>query len=42
MFPVAQDAFTRMLSLPLNPSLSDEDVLDVIDAVLEVVRVYQR
>jgi len=41
-FPVAQDSFTRMLSLPLNPSLSDEDVLDVIDAVLEVVRVYQR
>jgi dTDP-4-amino-4,6-dideoxygalactose transaminase len=41
-FPVAQDNFCRILSLPLNPSLTDEDVLDVIDAVREVVSVYQR
>jgi dTDP-4-amino-4,6-dideoxygalactose transaminase len=41
-FPVAQDNFCRMLSLPLNPGLTDEDVLDVIDAVREVVSVYQR
>jgi dTDP-4-amino-4,6-dideoxygalactose transaminase len=41
-FPVAYDSFTRMLSLPLNPRLRDEDVADVIDAVLDVVRVYQR
>ena len=41
-FPVTQENFCRMLSLPLNPGLTDEDVLDVIDAVTEVVRVYQR
>lgn len=41
-FPVAYENFTRMLSLPLNPGLSNEDVLDVIDAVLDVVRIYQR
>lgn len=41
-FPVAYDNFTRMLSLPLSPRLTDDDVLDVIDAVLDIVRVYQR
>jgi dTDP-4-amino-4,6-dideoxygalactose transaminase len=41
-FPIAYDSFTRMLSLPLSPRLSDEDVADVINAVLDVVRVYQR
>ncbi|MCA9038413.1 MAG: DegT/DnrJ/EryC1/StrS family aminotransferase, partial [Planctomycetaceae bacterium] len=35
-FPVAEDAFRRMLSLPLSPSMTDEDVSDVIDAVLEI------
>jgi dTDP-4-amino-4,6-dideoxygalactose transaminase len=41
-FPVAVDNFARMLSLPLNPRMTDDDVLDVIDAVLDVVRVNQR
>jgi dTDP-4-amino-4,6-dideoxygalactose transaminase len=41
-FPVAYDNFTRMLSLPLNPRLSDGDVWDVINAVLDVVRAFQR
>lgn len=41
-FPVAYDSFTRMLSLPLNPGLRDEDVLDVIDAVLDLVRIHHR
>lgn len=41
-YPIAYDNFTRMLSLPLNPRLGDEDVSDVINAVLDVVRVYQR
>lgn len=35
-FPVAEDAFGRIVSLPLDPALKDEDVADVIDAVLEV------
>ncbi len=34
--PVAADAFTRMLSLPLHPGLRDEDIQDVVRAVREV------
>jgi dTDP-4-amino-4,6-dideoxygalactose transaminase len=41
-FPVAHDNFTRMLSLPLNPRMSDEDVDDVIDAVLDVATAFAR
>jgi dTDP-4-amino-4,6-dideoxygalactose transaminase len=41
-FPVAYDAYTRMLSLPLNPRLTDEDAGDVIQAVLDVARTYRR
>ena len=41
-FPVAYDSFQRMLSLPLNPRLSDQDVADVIDAVRDVVRRHRR
>ncbi len=41
-FPVAYDSFQRMMSLPLNPRLNDEDVADVIDAVSDVVRRYRR
>ncbi len=39
--PVAFDAFSRMLSLPLHPGLSNQDVKDVIDAVLGIVREHQ-
>ena len=39
-YPVAEDAFKRMLSLPLHPRLSDEDVDDVIGAVLDVVETH--
>jgi len=41
-FPVAYDNFHRMMSLPLNPRLSDQDVADVIEAVLDIVRAYRR
>lgn len=37
-FPVARNAFQRMISLPLHPRLSDADVDDVIEAVLDLVR----
>ena len=37
-FPVAHGAFERMLSLPLSPAHSDQDVADVIEAVTEIVR----
>ena len=41
-FPVAYDSFQRMISLPLNPRLSDQDVADVVDAVRDIVRTYRR
>jgi dTDP-4-amino-4,6-dideoxygalactose transaminase len=37
-FPVAQAEFERMLSLPLSPAHSDQDVADVIEAVTDIVR----
>lgn len=36
-FPVSRDAFERMISIPLHPRLDDDDVADVIDAVLDIV-----
>jgi dTDP-4-amino-4,6-dideoxygalactose transaminase len=41
-FPVALENYERILSLPLNPGLSDEDVTDVIQAVLDVVKAFRR
>ncbi|MGH7568148.1 MAG: DegT/DnrJ/EryC1/StrS family aminotransferase [Gemmatimonadales bacterium] len=41
-FPVAYGNYGRMLSLPLYPRLTDPDVGDVIEAVLDVVRTYRR
>ncbi len=41
-FPVADAAFERIISLPLHPGLSDRDVDDVIEAVLDVVRIFRR
>jgi dTDP-4-amino-4,6-dideoxygalactose transaminase len=37
-FPVAHAEFERMLSLPLSPAHTDQDVADVIEAVTDVVR----
>ncbi|TYP52406.1 DegT/DnrJ/EryC1/StrS family aminotransferase [Thermosediminibacter litoriperuensis] len=41
-FPVAYNNYLRMISLPLNPGLSDQDVADVIEAVLDVIRLYKK
>ncbi|MEY2727865.1 MAG: UDP-4-amino-4-deoxy-L-arabinose--oxoglutarate aminotransferase [Planctomycetota bacterium] len=35
-FPVAHAAFRNMISLPLSPAMSDQDVADVIEAVLDI------
>lgn len=40
-FPVAYDNFRRSISLPLNPRMTDQDVADVIEAVLDVVSCYR-
>jgi dTDP-4-amino-4,6-dideoxygalactose transaminase len=36
-FPVANKAFEELVSLPIYPSMTDEDVNDVVDAVLDAV-----
>jgi dTDP-4-amino-4,6-dideoxygalactose transaminase len=41
-FPVAYDNYRRILSLPLNPSLTDGQVTTVIEAVLDVCHNDQR
>lgn len=41
-FPVAMRVFDRMLSLPLDASLDDRSVDDVIEAVLDVVKTFRR
>ena len=38
-FPVAEEAYERVVSLPLYPKMSDEDVERVIEAVKRVVKV---
>jgi dTDP-4-amino-4,6-dideoxygalactose transaminase len=37
-FPVANTAFEQLVSLPIYPAMTDDDVLDVIDAVLDAVK----
>jgi dTDP-4-amino-4,6-dideoxygalactose transaminase len=41
-FPVAYSNYERLLSLPLHPGLSDQDVADVIEAVLDVVKAHRK
>lgn len=41
-FDVAYANYQRLLSLPLHPRLTDRDVSDVIEAVLDVVHTYRR
>jgi len=41
-FPVAFNSYQRILSLPLHAGLSDNDVQDVIAAVVEIVKKYSR
>ncbi|MBP1625716.1 MAG: UDP-4-amino-4-deoxy-L-arabinose--oxoglutarate aminotransferase [Holophagaceae bacterium] len=36
--PVSTDAYERMISLPLHPGLSNQDVDDVVEAVTDLVR----
>ncbi len=41
-FPVAAREFERIISLPLNPRMSDRDADDVIEAVIDVVNTFRR
>ena len=40
-YPVAYDNYLRLVSLPLHPGLTDRDVDDVVDAVLDIVRAHR-
>ena len=41
-FPVAAAEFRRIVSLPLNPRMSDRDVEDVIEAVADIIEKFRR
>jgi dTDP-4-amino-4,6-dideoxygalactose transaminase len=41
-FPVAYDAYERMISLPLHPKLTAAEVEDVIEAVLDTMWTFRR
>lgn len=41
-FPIAFENYQRIVSLPLHPRLTEEDVTRVIDAVKEVVAIFRR
>ena len=40
--PVAEAAYERLITLPIFPRMTDDDVEDVIAAVYKVLRRYQR
>lgn len=41
-FPVAYQNYLRIISLPLSPKFTDQDISDVIEAVLDIVKTYKR
>ena len=41
-FPIATREYSRLVSLPLHPGLTDDDVDDVVEAVSEIARRYRR
>ncbi len=41
-FPATESYFSRAVSLPIYPSMSDEDVADVVRAVTKLLRYYKR
>ena len=41
-FPEAEDAYSRLISLPMFHAMTDQDVSDVITAVARVVSSYSR
>lgn len=41
-FPITEDVFSRTITLPLYPRMSNEDVNDVVDAVKQTIRELKR
>lgn len=40
--PVAEEIYSRMITIPLFPSMSDKDIKDVIEAVKKVLNYYRK
>jgi len=41
-WPVAENAYEQIISLPIFPKMNDQDVDDVIRAVRKVIRIYAK
>lgn len=41
-YPIAEELYERIISLPLFPAMEEKDVQDVIDAVKETIREFSR
>jgi dTDP-4-amino-4,6-dideoxygalactose transaminase len=41
-FPIAEDVYSRCLSLPIFPAMSGEDIAHVIESVLAIARAHRR
>lgn len=41
-FPIAEDASDRIMSLPLFPDMTEEDVRDVVSAIQDIIRLHRR
>ena len=41
-FPIAENYYSKALTLPLFPKMKDEDIVDVIEAVKKVIRFYSK
>ena len=41
-FPVALDIYQRVISLPIYPGMSDDDVEDVIAAIGRIIETYKK
>lgn len=38
--PIAEDAYERLITLPLFPTMTEQDVTDVVEAVFKVLKAY--
>jgi dTDP-4-amino-4,6-dideoxygalactose transaminase len=41
-FPITYREYQRIISLPIYPKMTDQDVKDVIEAVIEIVKEFKR
>lgn len=41
-WPIAESAYERIISLPIFPAMSDQDIEDVVAACTKVIQAYRR